>query len=78
MDVAILDVALRQGTSAAVAQLLRARNCPFVFLTGFSSNTMLPEDLRDSRFLSKPVSSEQLVRAICTLANDGSENDADD
>ena len=77
IDVAILDVALRQGTSAALAGVLRDRNCPFVFITGYSSRAMLPEDLRRSRFLQKPVSSERLVRAIRALTNDETEGDAD-
>ena len=78
IDVALLDVALRQGTSAALARILRDRRCPFLFITGFSSNAMLPEDLRDSRFLRKPVSSEMMIQAIRVLANDGAERDAND
>ncbi len=54
-DVAILDVALTQGTSAPVARSLLYRNRPFVFVTGFSALDMLPDDLRGQQILLKPV-----------------------
>ncbi|MHC5114944.1 MAG: response regulator [Planctomycetota bacterium] len=67
IDVAVLDITLSPGTSAPVARALRMRGCPFLFVTGYSSIGMLPDDLRGHRVLLKPVDAETLSGAVREL-----------
>lgn len=67
LDAAVLDIALSPGTSAPVARALRSRDCPFVFVTGYSNLDMLPEELRGHHILLKPVDAESLGSAILEL-----------
>ena len=46
LDAAILDVDLQGTTSMPVAKVLRERGRPFLFLTGFDSSSLLPEELQ--------------------------------
>lgn len=63
-DVAVLDFELGAESSEAVAEVVRARNVPFLFLSGYSEH--------DGRFgqwpgipiLTKPLSAIQLARGI--------------
>ncbi|MBT8484326.1 MAG: response regulator, partial [Phycisphaerales bacterium] len=64
IDAAVLDIALSPGTSAPVARALLYKECPFVFVTGYSSINMLPDDLRGYRVLLKPVDADTLADAI--------------
>jgi DNA-binding response OmpR family regulator len=63
-DVAVLDFELGAETSEPVAEVVRARNVPFLFLSGYSEH-----DGRFSRWpgipiLTKPLSAAQLARGI--------------
>jgi CheY-like chemotaxis protein len=63
MDGAVLDVNLRRNKTCLVADLLRRRSVPFVFVTGSD------EDPRDKGFraapiLNKPVDMTSLVSAL--------------
>lgn len=60
---AILDVNLGSGTSLPVAQELLRRNIPFMFATGYSDRSTIPEHL-DVPVLRKPYESSVLIRAI--------------
>lgn len=64
VDAAVLDITLTPGTSAPVARALRLKGCPFVFVTGYASLGMLPDDLRGHRVLHKPVDGETLKSAL--------------
>ena len=62
-DIAILDVNLGSGTSMPVAQELLRRDIPFVFATGYSDRSTIPEHL-DVPVLRKPYESSALIRTI--------------
>ena len=72
IDAAVLDIALSPGTSAPVARALQYRNRPFLFVTGYSSIGMLPDDLRGHRVLLKPVDCDTLCEAVQEIAAPGS------
>lgn len=63
-DVAVLDFELGAESSEAIAEVVRARNVPFLYLSGYSEH--------DGRFgrwpgvpvLTKPLSAAQLARGI--------------
>ena len=63
IDVATLDVNLAGKLSYPVAEILRGRDIPFVFATGYGS-LALPEQFRDCVVLTKPYSQGQLAEAL--------------
>jgi CheY-like chemotaxis protein len=63
IDVATLDVNLAGQMSYPVATILRSRNIPFVFATGYRS-IALPAGLNDAVVLAKPYSQDQLAKAL--------------
>lgn len=62
-DAALLDVHLGRGSSAAIAEQLRARGVPLAFVTGYGRGGV-PEAFRDAPVLGKPFRDEDLVRAV--------------
>jgi len=54
-DLAILDLKLETGTTAAIAEALRARAIPLIFVTGYGDLDALPASLRHAPLLRKPV-----------------------
>jgi PAS domain S-box-containing protein len=70
IDAALLDVRLGRETSAAIADLLLARNIPFAFATGYSDCALLPEHLRETPKLSKPYMIKELRRVVDSLIGD--------
>ena len=62
-DLAILDVNVNGKVISPVADLIAARNRPFIFATGYGSSG-LPEEYRDRPALQKPFQIETLGRAI--------------
>ena len=62
-DLAILDVNVNGKVISPVADLIRARNRPFIFATGYGSSG-LPEEYRDRPALQKPFQIETLARMI--------------
>lgn len=67
IDLALLDVRLRGGTSYALATELRARGVHCVFLTGYSELPDLPEALADLPTVLKPVSFPALEQVVAGL-----------
>lgn len=63
-DAALLDVDLGGASSAPVARALAARGTPFVFMTGYSGQNVLPEDLRHAPVLRKPVNSAEIAHHL--------------
>ena len=63
-DVAILDLELDEEMSFPVADALRRRTIPFVFLTGHLEADEIPERFANETVLSKPVSFESLIEAL--------------
>jgi hypothetical protein len=64
LDGAVLDVNLDGERSFPIAELLAARGIPFLFLTGYDSTTVFPNEFRDRPRLSKPVDPGALVAAV--------------
>ena len=64
-DVAILDVNVNGKVISPVAELIKARNRPFIFATGYGSSG-LPEEYRDRPALQKPFQIETLAKMIDT------------
>src|SRR5712671_2713219 len=62
-DFAILDVNVNGKVISPVADLIKARNRPFIFATGYGSSG-LPEEYRDRPALQKPFQLETLARMI--------------
>jgi len=62
-DFAILDVNVNGKVISPVADLISARNRPFIFATGYGSSG-LPEEYRDRPALQKPFQIEALARVI--------------
>ena len=63
VDFALLDVDLMDGKSFPVAQALRARCIPFVFVSG-SLRSEVPTDLGTVPFIAKPYSEAAIMRAL--------------
>lgn len=64
-DLAILDVNVNGKVISPVAELIRARNRPFIFATGYGSSG-LPQEFRDRPALQKPFQLETLAKMIDT------------
>ena len=64
VDAAILDIDLQGKSSAPVAQRLRDRGHPFLFLTGYESAALLPPEFHNVRCLNKPVDPEALATTL--------------
>lgn len=69
IDFAVLDVNLGNGiTSAPVAERLRQRGIPFIFLTGYGADGR-PEGFEDAPLVSKPFTFDTLAAAIRNLVD---------
>jgi CheY-like chemotaxis protein len=64
-DLAILDVNVNGKVISPVAELIKARNRPFIFATGYGSSG-LPEEYRDRPMLQKPFQIDTLAQMIET------------
>jgi CheY-like chemotaxis protein len=67
-DLAILDVNVNGKVISPVADLIAARNRPFIFATGYGSSG-LPPEYRDRPALQKPFQIETLARMIDHVLN---------
>ena len=63
-DVAVLDVDLRDASSAPIVDLLRAASVPHVLVTGYSRDLLDHSCLRDAPILSKPVRRRELIAIL--------------
>lgn len=64
IDAAILDIDLQGLSSTPIARKLGELGLPFLFLTGYESVALLPEDLHEVRCLTKPVDPDILAQAL--------------
>jgi CheY-like chemotaxis protein len=62
-DIAILDVNVNGKVISPVADVIKAKGCPFIFATGYGSSG-LPEQYRDRPALQKPFQLEALGKTI--------------
>ena len=66
-DLAVLDISLGGETTYPVAEALRRRGTPFVFVTGYDRDSVRAE-FRDVACWEKPVEPDQLARSLLGLA----------
>jgi CheY-like chemotaxis protein len=64
-DIAILDVNVNGKVISPVAEVIQARNRPFVFATGYGAQG-LPEEFRDRPTLQKPFQMETLAQVLAS------------
>jgi CheY-like chemotaxis protein len=69
IDFALLDVNLDGETSFAAADVLRRREIPFAFVTGYGEQGVRG-DLRNAPILSKPIDPRHLARVISAIDRD--------
>ena len=63
-DVALLDIDLRGRSVLPVVRAVQDKGKPFLFISGYGDETILPEELRSAQRLNKPLDAEGLVSAI--------------
>jgi len=72
IDGALLDVDLAGRPCFPIAEILRGRNVPFLFVTGYHDASVIPTALRSTRRLTKPFNVSDLgavaAKAFGTLA----------
>jgi CheY-like chemotaxis protein len=67
IDAAVLDINLGGETVDPVARALATAGVPFVFTTGYTSASALPQGFRDRPALNKPYQPEALLDALARL-----------
>lgn len=70
IDGAILDLNVRERSSLPVAEVLRERAIPFLFLTGYGSGEV-PAGLGKVMRLGKPVEPQRLHAALDAMFHGG-------
>jgi two-component SAPR family response regulator len=68
VDLALIDIELRDGKSYPVARKLIENEIPLIIISGNDSRS-LPEDLKEVPFLSKPLATGRLVRLAKALSS---------
>lgn len=63
VDGALLDVKLGEDLSFPVADALRRRGVPVIFITGYD-NWFVPDELDEIPFYQKPMDPENVVRLL--------------
>ena len=63
IEAAILDVNLNGQTSFSVANVLRRRGIPFIFVTGYDASVS-SEHFQNTPVLQKPFQRHELARAL--------------
>lgn len=63
-DFALLDVELVRERSFAIAERLMALKIPFIFVTGYGAETIIPAGFAGQARLQKPCSSDALEAAL--------------
>jgi CheY-like chemotaxis protein len=69
-DAAVLDLNLGHGPSFKLAEYLRNRDIPFVFVTGYNKSVQ-PEGFTEVPWLRKPVNHRQVIAALARLLGIG-------
>jgi DNA-binding response OmpR family regulator len=73
LDGALLDVNLSNNeTSFPIAERLRERGVPFVFLSGYDLESAFPPEFKSVERLAKPVDARRLSQAMMDLFPSGS------
>jgi CheY-like chemotaxis protein len=66
-DFALLDVNLGEAMSFGFARLLKERNIPFGFVSGYSDTRDFPVDLQDVALLVKPFDEAAMLKFLRKL-----------
>lgn len=66
LDGAILDINLHGEFSFVIADVLRARGVPFMFVTGYGDRSIVPSALRSAPRLDKPVADHHLIETAAS------------
>jgi len=64
IDGALLDVRLCDGLCFPIAAALEARNVPYLFLTAYDDERIIPQEFRRAVRLAKPIDPDGLAAAI--------------
>jgi DNA-binding response OmpR family regulator len=73
LDGALLDVNLSNNeTSFPIAERLRERGVPFVFLSGYDLESAFPPEFKSVERLAKPVDARRLSQAMMDVFPSGS------
>ncbi|MDX8481700.1 response regulator [Mesorhizobium sp. VK24D] len=64
LDGAVLDVNLAGERSFPLAELLASQDVPFLFVSGYDSPTIFPDEFQQAPRLSKPVDPKELTEAV--------------
>jgi CheY-like chemotaxis protein len=67
LDVAVLDIKLRNEMIFPVADALRARGVPFVFPTGYSQK-IIPDRYKDVVRYEKPFDVAEIARVVAQIS----------
>lgn len=68
VDAAVLDVNLEGAVSYPLADRLKSRGIPYVFLTGYD-RWSLPDEYREAPCLAKPFASKSVVAIVEKLVS---------
>jgi DNA-binding response OmpR family regulator len=66
-DLAIIDIHLRDGSSAELAHVLRERGVPFIIFSGERRDGKVPDAFVGARWLSKPVGTRELLETVGSI-----------
>ncbi len=66
-DIAIIDIHLRDGSSAELARSLRDRDVPFIVFSGEKRDQRVPEAFEGARWLGKPATSREVLETVQDL-----------
>ncbi len=66
-DCAVVDINLGEGPSFGIAEELKRRNVPFLFLTGYDAPS-IPPGFADIERIEKPAGPDRIVEAVARLA----------
>jgi CheY-like chemotaxis protein len=67
IDAALLDINLGNERSDGAAEALAAACIPFLFTTGYSRESAMPDGFKDRPCIGKPYQPEQLQQALAQL-----------
>jgi DNA-binding response OmpR family regulator len=67
-DVVVVDINLGAGPSFKLAETLKDKGIPFVFVTGYDQQ-VIPDEFSDVQRLEKPVQLRRVVSAVSNLLN---------
>lgn len=68
-QIAVLDFNLGSTTSETIAEDLSERGIPFIFMTGYSDQSSIPERFRHIEVVRKPINNLSLASRIVTVLN---------